>query len=229
MTLDTGLTQLLSTLIGGAAAICGGIGAQWFAARHGRRNERRALAGAFAGEIAALLALTAERRYEQMLDALIAEVERTGALPRFVFSLRHHYFRVFDANAARLGVLHAPLPEMLVRYYVTSKVFLEDMQDAAGELRELDRDRILERLRVTRAMVAGGIGLVPLCHKHRVRHPRERISLTLGPSPGGRGKRSPSPSGRGVGVRERGDGISDIRDTVGLGAQCLEEARRQAA
>lgn len=163
MSFDTGTAQLLSGLLGGFLAICGGIAAQSFVARQARVHERRSLAGAFAGEIAGLAALIEQLAYLRQLDRLIAEVERGGALPRFAFNVRHHYFRVFDANAARLGVLDAPLPELLVRYYVSSKVFLEDMEDYATGLRDHDRDHILERLRRTRETIARAPGFAAEC------------------------------------------------------------------
>ena len=125
MTFDAPTAQLLSALLGGALAIAGAIGAQWALDAHRRRAERRGLAGAFAGELAALFSAMQQRRWRDRIDDLIAETERTGKVPGVVFSVRHHYFRVFDANAGRLGVLDPPLPEMLAHHYIYSKMFLE--------------------------------------------------------------------------------------------------------
>jgi hypothetical protein len=113
MSFDAPTAQLLSALLGGALAIAGGIGAQWALDAQRRRAERRGLAGAFAGELSALFSAMQQRHWRDRMDELIAETERTGKVPHVVFSVRHDYFRVFDSNAGRLGVLDPPLVGML--------------------------------------------------------------------------------------------------------------------
>lgn len=163
MTLDAPTAQLLSALLGGALAIAGGIGAQWALAAQARRSERRHLAGAFAGELAALLSIMRTRDWRGRIESLIAEIEASGRVPRIVFSLRNHYFRVFDANAARLGVLDRPLPELLAHHYIYSKVFLEDMEDLAGKFAPEETAPALERLHSTLALIDAGLAHSEQC------------------------------------------------------------------
>jgi len=172
MTFDAPTAQLLSALLGGALAIAGGIGAQWALDAQRRHAERRGLAGAFAGELAALFSAMEQRRWRDRMDDLIAETERTGKVPRVVFSVRHHYFRVFDANAGRLGVLDPPLPEMLAHHYIYSKMFLEFMEDLAGKFDPHDTAAALEHLRAARDLVDEGIRRSPACLEEARRQAR---------------------------------------------------------
>jgi hypothetical protein len=172
VSLSAPLAQLLSALVGGLPALTGGIAVQWVVARQSRRSERRNLAGAFAGELAALYSLMGQRRFLDRIDELIAEIERTGCVPPTVFSVRHHYFKVFDANAARLGLLEPPLPELLAHHYIYSKVFLEDMQDVAEKLTTLTPAAALTLLRSTRALVLEGLTRAPACLEEARRQAR---------------------------------------------------------
>jgi hypothetical protein len=172
MTFDAPTAQLLSALVGGALAITGGIGAQWALDAQRRRAERRGLAGAFAGELAALFSAMQQRRWRDRMDDLIAETERTGKVPSVVFSVRHHYFRVFDANAGRLGVLDPPLPEMLAHHYIYSKMFLEFMEDLAGKFEPHETAAALDHLHAARDLVDEGIKLSPACLEEARRQAR---------------------------------------------------------
>ena len=51
--------------------------------------------------LSALFSAMQQRRWRDRIDELIAETERTGKVPHVVFSVRHDYVRVFDANAGR--------------------------------------------------------------------------------------------------------------------------------
>ena len=173
MTLDPPTAQLLSALLGGALAIAGGIGAQWALEAQRRRAERRSLAGAFAGELAALFSAMQQRRWRDRVDDLIAEAERTGKVPSVVFSVRHHYFRVFDANAGRLGALEPPLPEMLAQHYIYYlKVFLEFMEDLGGKFAPHETAAALAHLRAARDVVDEGIRHSPACLEEARRQAR---------------------------------------------------------
>jgi hypothetical protein len=172
MTFDAPTAQLLSALLGGALAIAGGIGAQWALDAQRRRAERRGLAGAFAGELAALFSAMQQRSWLDRMDELIAETERTGRVPAVVFSVRHHYFRVFDANAGRLGVLDPPLPEMLAHHYIYSKMFLEFMEDLAGKFEPHETAAALDHLRAARALVDEGMRRSPACLEEARRQAR---------------------------------------------------------
>lgn len=163
MPLSAPVAQLLSALLGGLLALAGGVAVQWVVARQSRIAERRRLAGAFAGELAALYSAMIRRGYLEMIDAVLADIERTGIVPRTVFTVRHHYFKVFDANASRLGLLDPPLPELLAHHYIYSKIFLEDMEDLADRLPTLGPDAVAERLRATRALVVEGLERAPAC------------------------------------------------------------------
>lgn len=172
MTLDAPSAQLLSVFLGGVLAIASGIVVQWAILQQSRSAERRSLAGAFAGELAALLSVMKQRRYLDQIDALIAETERTGEVPRTAFSFRHHYFRVFDANAGRLGILDPPLPEMLAHHYIYSKVFLDDIEDLASKVEQLNPEATLIRLRATRDLLAEGLRRGPACLQEARRQAR---------------------------------------------------------
>ncbi len=52
---------------------------------------------------------------------------------------------------------------MLVRFYLSSKVFLEDMEDIATELHKLDAPKLLQRLRATRTLADEGVRFGAIC------------------------------------------------------------------
>jgi hypothetical protein len=164
-------SAVLSTVLGALLALLGGIVGTWYAARRRERDERRSLAGAFAGEIQAVVDILERRQYVEGIEALIAEVESSGR-PTAVFGrIRGRYFQVYEANAARIGVLRAPLPEKIARFYTQANAFLEDIRDPS-EAERLDLscqeslDLLTEMRELLQELLQTGKECVELARKH---------------------------------------------------------------
>ncbi len=113
---------ILAAVIGGALAIVGGFfGHVWQT-----RKERKSVAGAFAGEIRAILGIIRKRRYMEGIEALIAAMKADNVPRPFHLDVRQFYFTVFEANAGKLGLLPSNCASDVATFYVITKSLLED-------------------------------------------------------------------------------------------------------
>jgi hypothetical protein len=146
-------TTLWPTIVGGAIGIAGSILAPTYLEYSRRKAERLSLAGAFVGEISALIEICKRRQYIENIRALINEAKTKQAEPNknvwFHFSVRRNPFPVYDANVTRLGILSDPLPGQIARFYTQSSSILEDIADMREGKFQRNRDesiRCLEAL-----------------------------------------------------------------------------------
>jgi len=118
------------TLLGGALSLIGGLGGIYLTAHIQQKRDRQSLAGAFAGEIGTIVHLIERRRYaEQLRQILDAPREPEDVPVIYSFSVRQNYFRVYEANADKLGWLPATLANDVTRFYGLCASFLEDVAD----------------------------------------------------------------------------------------------------
>jgi hypothetical protein len=89
-------------------------------------NDLRSVAGAFAGEIGAFLDIVRRRRYLDLLNATLDDIA-AGKPPSIeAITAGQNYFRVYDANAERLGVLPGNLATDVARFYTLAFSIVED-------------------------------------------------------------------------------------------------------
>ena len=63
------------------------------------------------------------------------------------FSVRRNPFAVYDANLARLGILHDPLPRLITQFYAQASSILEDIADMRERTTQpRDREESIRRL-----------------------------------------------------------------------------------
>ena len=149
--------SIVPVIVGGVLALTGSLGATYLAAAVARRQRKRSIAGALAGEIGALVDIAETRKYIDAYDALIAQTESTGETMALGVVARYEYFSIFNAYAASLGELPPDLARDVARFYVITKSILEDGADAAeGNVKS---DQALARLRNTRALLVTGLAL----------------------------------------------------------------------
>jgi hypothetical protein len=79
--------------------------------------ERRNLAQAFSGEVAALLRIVEMRRYVEWVQQAIKYMRFTGQPYHLSIQVRQPYFNVYEQNASRIGILEGPLPSMIATFY----------------------------------------------------------------------------------------------------------------
>jgi hypothetical protein len=115
-----------------------------------RKAERKSLAGAIIGEIAALNEIVERCRYLEGLRAVIDEARAGTELNvayMYQFSVRRNPFAVYDANLARLGILRDPLPRLITQFYTQASSVLEDIADMReGTFQVRDRQESIRRL-----------------------------------------------------------------------------------
>ena len=123
--------NLLSTLFGGLLAGGGAILTQIVSLRMANDLTRRALAGAFAGEVAAICAITRRRKYLDFLNMSLDHVHQLQQPGRMMVPITQDYFQIYRSNAGALGLLPSTISERVALFYTLVKSLIEDMQPSA--------------------------------------------------------------------------------------------------
>jgi hypothetical protein len=113
-----GVIALAGAVIGGAIAFLG----QYFLQRSERRELARRVAMGLAGEIEALISIVERRHYISELNKLAQSPDP----PHMAISVARNYFRAFEANVDKLGLLGGDLSAKVAGFYVRSSAVLED-------------------------------------------------------------------------------------------------------
>lgn len=119
-----------------------------------QKAESRRLALAFQGEISALLGIIKRRRYVEICQAVIEEMERTQEKIPITVHVRREYFLVFKTNVGNIGLLECPLPQLIAQFYVQANSVLEDMESHRdGTMDEMDVTYLIEITKEMRALL----------------------------------------------------------------------------
>jgi len=109
---------LAGAVIGGAIAFLG----QYLLKRGERLELSRRVARGLAGEIEALVSIVERRQYVSIFN----ELAQNPSPPPTGVSATRNYFRAFDANVDKLGLLGGDLSEKVAGFYVRGSAVLED-------------------------------------------------------------------------------------------------------
>ena len=143
--------NLWAVVVGGLIGIAGGTAGPLCLQYFNRKAERISLGGALVSEISGLVHIAERRKYIEGLGQLIAFAERNPGPPHipatFYFSVRRNPFMVYDANLARIGLLHDPLPRKIVRFYTMASAVLEDIADMKEATIPRTRDDSIKSLK----------------------------------------------------------------------------------
>ncbi len=154
------LFPLFPVLLGGVLTLVGGFAANYLRQRMELKSERKSLAGAFAGEIGAMLSIVERRGYLIVIEHLIQHINETREAWTFHFSARRNYFRVYENNASKIGILSHPLPENIARLYTQAYSILEDIDDMRSpEATAWSADEAVRRLEEMRDLLRDTIQL----------------------------------------------------------------------
>jgi len=119
---------LIGVVLGGVLAVSGGYFSNHILERNRRKSESKNLAFAFKGELKALSAIANKRGYVKHISNMIKRMQDNGK-PLFVLiNVRREYFNVYKSNVNNIGMLPAPLPELIARYYIQANSILEDLE-----------------------------------------------------------------------------------------------------
>jgi hypothetical protein len=122
--LDSGSMQvLIGVVLGGLITAGSTLFFEWY---RDRRDSQR-LAQAFRGEIKALQAIVEKRQYIEQLRNIIGFISAEGRSLNLVIRVRREYFRVYETNIDKIGLLKNPLPEQIAAFYVRANAILEDL------------------------------------------------------------------------------------------------------
>jgi len=119
--------QLVAVVIGGSLAILGGIAGNYIFLYLQRKLDRENLKGGFLGEITALNSIVKKRKYIEHLEGILDMMEKDQVPRPFTFEVTHNYFRVYENNVDKLGLLNQPLPELIAQFYTQCFATLEDI------------------------------------------------------------------------------------------------------
>lgn len=119
--------QLLAVIIGGILAIAGGIAGNYIFLHSQRKLDRENLKGGFLGEITALNSIVKKRKYIEYLEGILATMKKDRAKLPFTFEVTYNYFKVYENNVDKLGLLNQPLPELIAQFYTQCFAILEDI------------------------------------------------------------------------------------------------------
>lgn len=117
------LAVLLGVVLGGLVTAGSTLFFEWY---KDSRDSRR-LAQAFRGEIKALQTIVEKRRYIDLLREIVATISSTQQPENIVIRVRRDYFKVYNANVERIGLLKNPLPEQIAAFYVKCNSILDDL------------------------------------------------------------------------------------------------------
>lgn len=119
--------NLIGVVLGGALVIV----SNYLMHRWQLSAEKKSVSQALAGEIAALLDIADIRGYESYLEGVIRQAQANATPAQFWFCLTQEYFSVFKSNVGKLGMLEAPLPGDIARFYAQLFAMLEDIEAMA--------------------------------------------------------------------------------------------------
>lgn len=114
---------LIGVVIGGAVTTHG----QFRLRRKEWEHSAKQVARSFVGEIEGLLSIHEFRDYSGSLRKT-ADLARKGELTGIVISASREYFRIFDANADKLGLLPGDVSEQIAKFYVRASALYEDLR-----------------------------------------------------------------------------------------------------
>lgn len=125
--------NIVPVLVGGLLAGGGAIAAQWLTHHLNDRRTRRAIAGAFAGEIGAICSIIRRRKYLEGGQQLLEGIRRSQQPYRIVVCITQEYFSIYHSNSSAIGVLPASSAMNVAKFYTQVKSLMEDVRPDAPE------------------------------------------------------------------------------------------------
>jgi len=138
---------LLATLAGGAISLATSMATTYWAEIIKVRRESRNIALAFHGGISAILTIVGERRYVQLVRAVVAAGRNGQDIAPLRIIAQRNYVELYSKNVDKLGMLDPALSERIPIFYTCVNSLLEDVDAMAdGKWDHLDRHSLLANL-----------------------------------------------------------------------------------
>jgi hypothetical protein len=123
-----GLIPLYSSLAGGVLSLVGSWGAVWFGDRSTNKHAVQQLAGAFKGELSALVHIAELRDYAGGLKTMAKWCVDNKSVGFYSAPSREEYRAVYKANVGKLGSLQGDLPRQIAIVYTQMASLQEDLK-----------------------------------------------------------------------------------------------------
>lgn len=125
--------NIVSAMAGGLIGASGALTSQWLAHHLNDSRTRRAIAGAFAGEIGAICSIVRRRKYLEFGQHFLEVVKQSQQPRRIVISITQEYFLIYHSNAGTIGILPSRQALDVARFYTQLKALMEDVRPDAIE------------------------------------------------------------------------------------------------
>jgi hypothetical protein len=120
--------QFWATIISSIIVVTSGFVMWWLGRTSESHRSRIQLAAALAGEILALTDILKTRKQAQVLFDAINEKNWLRSLVVIPLESSDNYFKIYDANADKIGLLPGGLALDVVRYYTRIKASIEELK-----------------------------------------------------------------------------------------------------
>ena len=159
--------NIVLVLVGGLLGAGGAIAAQWLTHHLNDRRTRRAIAGAFAGEIGAICSIIRRRKYLEGGQQLLEHVRQSQQPRRVVVHITQEYLTIYHSNSSAIGLLPAPLALSIAKFYTQVKSLMEDVRPDAPEPTDAEdaEDRLTVQISMLTEILTIGEGLVSSLQK----------------------------------------------------------------
>jgi len=161
------LDNILCTLVGGFVGAGASIVTQWVANILTNSRRRRAIAGAFAGEIGAICSIMRRRKYLEQGQQLLEHIDQWQQPLRVMMYITQDYLTIYHSNSSAIGLLPAPLALDVAVFYTQVKSLMEDVRPELPEPvgTEDAKARLTGQVNLLSETLGIGEGLVTQLHK----------------------------------------------------------------
>lgn len=119
-------------------SVVGSFVGAWFATKMSkdsdRHHEARQLAKTFKGELSSIINVLHERDYQKEFRKAAAKNREDQKLFIYAVSVKQEYRFIYKANAAKIGCLVEPLPEIIATVYTMMAALLEEFESLSDML-----------------------------------------------------------------------------------------------
>jgi hypothetical protein len=139
--------QTWAPIISSIIVVTSGLMMWWLGRTSESHRSRTQLAAAFAGEILAISDILKIRKQAQVLSNAVNEKNWGRSLVVIPVDSPENYFKIYDANADKVGLLPSRLALDIVRYYTRIRASIEELRALEkGSYRTWPENEIMDSL-----------------------------------------------------------------------------------
>lgn len=124
---------LVGVFVGGVVSLATTLCSTVYFDSRRRCQEANAAASIFRGCMTSLVNLINRRNFIERLRRHAHDIRNAKQTIRFEIRAQRNYQQLFDSNIDRVGILQAPLPELICRFYILTSSALEACAVTLGD------------------------------------------------------------------------------------------------